>query len=85
MEKPDFKKEFAKRFATNEWETARRGGKNCPAKDSYEFYAVCYLQTVSEMKRLGYRIPSSYRMPKEAEKLAGEVSEELAKTWSLMI
>lgn len=80
----EFKNEFLSRFAHIQWDTERLGGTNCPATDSYDFYNICFLQTVEEMKRLGYRIPKCFRMPKEAEKRAEAVLREVAKTWKIV-
>ena len=80
----EFKNEFAERFAHIQWDTERLGGANCPAIDSYDFYNICFLQTIEEMKRLGYRIPKSFRMPKEAVVRAEAVLREVAITWRIV-
>lgn len=82
--KENFKEDFQKRFAQNEWDDLRLGGKNCPEKNSYDLYVACFLQTVSEMKRLGYRIPKAYKMPKVSIKRAEKVLLQMAKTWNLV-
>lgn len=84
MKRPEFKGEFEKRFAQNEWETLRQGGANCPKKGSYDLYIAVYSQTVAEMKRLGYGIPKAYMMPKKARMRADAVLESIAKTWSIV-
>lgn len=80
----EFKNKFAERFTHIQWDTERQGGANCPAVDSYDFYNICFLQTLCEMKRLGYRIPKCFRMPKEAEKRAETVLRDIAETWKIV-
>lgn len=82
--KLEFKNEFERRFASNLWDDLRLGGANCPDKDSYDLYKACFLQTVSEMKRLGYRIPKAYKMPTTAVKRAKEILYEMSKTWEII-
>ena len=76
--------EFNKRYLSNEYDNIRLGGINCPEAGSYDLYAASFLQTISEMKRLGYRIPKSYKMPKEAIQRADEVICKMAKTWKII-
>ena len=81
----EFKEEFERRFASNEWDNLRLGGKNCPKRNSYALYKVCFIQTLYEMRRLGHSIPKSYKMPKHDIAQADKIIKSMAKTWKLVI
>lgn len=80
----ELREEFEKRFVSNEWDNLHYGGKDCPKTGSYALYKISFLQTIYEMKRLGYKLPVSYKMPKRDVKQAEKIIQKMAKTWKII-